>query len=301
MGTLWTITVFASGEDVAERALDASFEKLDGLNLVMSDYLPESEVRGISSTWSPASKSLAAVLQESLIIAEETSGAFDPTLGALTKLWRRALRKQEFPKKSLIGEALKKSGHQNLRLDGTCVRLDREGVLIDLGGIGKGYAMAELGRMLEDEFKISTFLIDGGGDVFTGDAPPGASGWNIEVRGNGSPFSVNVANAAVMTSGDLYKYAEIGGKRFSHLIDPKSGLALEGSASATIIMGNPARADALASALCVTRSRAEAEKYLRVLAPKSAVRVSKAGEAMWEQGLKRFKTATEAFQERAES
>ena len=304
MGTLWTITVYTSGEDVAERALDASFEELDALNLVMSDYQSDSEVREISTDWIPASKQLATVLSESLVVARGTSGAFDPTLGRLTKLWRRAFRKGEFPAESSINEALEMSGYQNLMIeggaDGARVRVGKAGVLIDLGGIGKGYAMTEVGNLLKDEFKITSFLIDGGGDVFAGKRPPGTNGWTIEVRGNGEPLSLEVANVAVMTSGDLYKYAEIGGKRLSHIIDPKSGKALEGSASATVVMEDPARADALASALCVAQSRGEAESFLDTLAPGSAIRVSKAGDTVWERDLERFKTALPDLQEQAQ-
>ena len=301
MGTLWTITVFASGEDLADRALDASFAELDTLNLVMSDYLPESEVRGITTEWEPVSEQLVEVLEESLEVARETSGAFDPALGTLTKLWRRAFRKAELPSESSISDALEMGGYRNLLIvkseGGGRVRVGKAGVSIDLGGIGKGYAMAELGFLLRDKFDISSFLIDGGGDVFVGDAPPDASGWQVEVRGNGTPFSVSVLNVAVMTSGDLHKYAELGGKRLSHIIDPRTGRALEGSASATVIMADPTRADALASALCVTRSRAEAELYLSVLAPGSAVRVVNAGGKDWEKNLEKFKTAVTDLQE----
>ncbi|MDB4673793.1 FAD:protein FMN transferase, partial [Verrucomicrobiales bacterium] len=284
------------------RALDASFEELDTLDLVMSDYLSESEVRGISVAWEPVSEPLVRVLRESLVVARGTSGAFDPTLGRLTKLWRRAFRKGEIPKESSINEALEMSGYENLLIeensDGVRVRLGKPGILIDLGGIGKGFAMAELGSLLNDEFNISSFLIDGGGDVFAGDMPPGKSGWKVEVRGNGAPLCLEVANVAVMTSGDLHNYAEMGGKRFSHVLDPKSGKALEGSASATVIMANPARADALASALCVVGSRAKIEDSLEALAPEAAFRVSKAGKRKWEKNLRRFKTAVPDPQDR---
>ncbi len=245
MGTVWRVVVYAD-EGMAEDAAEAVFARVEELNGVMSDYEPTSEVRGLGTGGTKVSRDLGMVLVEARRLAEESEGAFDVTVGALTKLWRRAIRKAELPEAGALSAALEASGYEGLEIEGDIVRLAKPGMRVDLGGIGKGYALDAAMKVVREEFGIERALIDAGGDVLVSGGE-----WTVRVVGNGEPFDLRVSATAVATSGDLYQGAEIAGKRYSHIIDPRDGMALNDGAAATVVAPRGTEADALASALCV--------------------------------------------------
>ena len=124
---------------------------------------------------------------------------------------------------------------------------------INLGAIAKGYALDEALAVLESR-GLHSALIDGGGDVLAGAPPPKASGWVVAVSPSGADgpvWAIELKRQAVATSGDASQFVVIEGERYSHIVDPRSGLALKGSRAATVIAPDGATADALASAVCV--------------------------------------------------
>jgi thiamine biosynthesis lipoprotein len=135
----------------------------------------------------------------------------------------------------------------------------KDGMQLDLGGIGQGYAADEAYQMLKDR-GLTRALVDISGDFRAGDPPPDRSGWRIEIEAL-KPKSANaehstartllISNAAVSTSGDAYNFVEIDGQRYSHIVDPKTGLGLATSCSVTIIARDAITADALDTAVCV--------------------------------------------------
>lgn len=270
MGVPWGITLYATSEEYANNASKNAFDRIREMDRMMSDYDPRSELSKLCETSSPGnpvvvSEELFLVLMTAQKLSKETDGAFDVTVGPIVKLWRRARRKKVFPDNDRLKDAMSKAGYQKIVLD-ECkksVELQTAGMRIDLGGIAKGYAADEAGRVLR-RLGVSQYIIDGGGDLLVGDPLPNKKHWVIAVEGpdvnlaNDSKASklketnrVLIANAAIATSGDTYKFFEIDGKRYSHLVNPKTGLGLTTRSQVTVIAPTDMEADALASALSV--------------------------------------------------
>lgn len=261
MGSLIHITVYAPDEESATRGIEAAFAKFAQYNETMSDYRAESELNKLSNaspTKSPlkVSAPLFQVLLQSHRWSEQTEGAFDPTIGPVVRLWRRARRRKEFPDADRLKAAQAAVGWKNLKLhrDLQSVELTHADMKLDLGGIAKGFAGDAALKALR-EAGLSMALINASGDIVAGDAPPGAKGWMIEVAPlteNGEPSKkLTIANRAVATSGDAFQFVELNGKRYSHIIDPRTGLPVTGRSSVTIVAATGADADAAASAVSV--------------------------------------------------
>jgi thiamine biosynthesis lipoprotein len=255
MGLPVRIRLYAPTDEAATTTATAAFARVAVLDRMMSDYRPDSELRRLGTTWSAVSPELFAVLARAADIARATGGAFDPTVGPLVALWREARQSRRMPDDTALGAAKRLVGWQLVHLDAPrhAVRLARPGMRLDLGGIAKGYilqqalaAMASLG--------VTRALIEAGGDIVVGDAPPGRDGWSIDVTGSEAEFVARAArltNAALATSGPSAQFVEIDGVRYSHVVDPRTGLGLTNQVTARVIAADGATADALATALTV--------------------------------------------------
>ena len=261
MGTYFTFTVYAADSEAADQAFRAAFATIRELDDCLSNYKSDSEVNRLSASSpheSPESvgQHLGYVLQQSEHYSQLSDGAFDVTIGPVTKLWRRARRTHRLPSEDQLHEALAAVGYRKLKLgsDGRSVQMLQPGMLLDLGGIAKGYALdVALGKFRTAG--IERVLLDGGGDLLVGAAPPGQSGWKIgigDVEGDPDRLaSLQLTHRAVATSGDLYQFVEIDGVRYSHLVDPRTGLGLTQRSSVTVIAPDATAADALASVVSV--------------------------------------------------
>ncbi len=173
------------------------------------------------------------------------------------KIWRKARKEKQLPPKKDIELALSKTGFKHIELDtfNAQMRFHTEGVRLDFGGIVKGYAAQEVVRVLNDEgFKYA--LVDAGGDLAMSEKPSDTEGWQIAVSLPNSenqllPRFLSLKNQAVATSGDMYNFLEINGKRYSHIVNPKTGLGLTHQRNVTIIAPDGALADWLATACSV--------------------------------------------------
>jgi FAD:protein FMN transferase len=259
MATRFTIVCYTDDKAVAEKAAEAAFAIADQVNAVASDYLPGSELSKLSSqpVGQPIflSPTLHDLLGRSRRLAESTHGAFDPTLASLTKLWRETRRLRRLPDPEKLKTAREAVGWQHFTLDPKTrsIILHREHMAFDLGGIAKGYAADRMLESLADA-GISRAMIVAGGDVRLGDAPPGRDGWSVGVQtfdANQSDEILVLANAAVSTSGDLYQSVEIDGVKYSHILDPSTGLGLTRRIAATVIADGATLSDPLATAACV--------------------------------------------------
>lgn len=262
MGTSFRIVLYAPDRRLAERAAQAAFARIEELDGIMSDYDAGSELSRLSrasdgpvpTEWIPISPDLAFVLERSQELADETGGAFDVTVGPYVRLWRRARRQGEVPSRERLEEARASVGHAALELDPErrAARLDAPHMRLDLGGIAKGYALDQ-GMIVLHEHGIDRALVDGGGDVLAGSAPPGRSGWRVQIVGLGGSGAreIELAKAAAATSGDLERYVEVDGVRYSHLIDPATGWGLTRRSLVTVVARSGIDADGWASALSV--------------------------------------------------
>lgn len=262
MGTEFVIVLYAADSLLAHRAAKAAFARIDTLNQHLSDYLSDSELSRLSATAGtgqdvPVSDDLWGVLQEAQHWAGQTGGAFDVTVGPLTRLWRWAMRRNQLPPPDRLHAALEQTGYPYLVLDeqAQTVRLARPGMRLDLGGIAKGYAVDEALAVLLD-FGLTRVLVDGGGDMRMADPPPRSSGWPIALPTVGTDGQRvmeehTLAHAAAATSGATYRYLEVDSVRYSHILDPRTGLGMTTDRIVTVRASTGIQADALASALSV--------------------------------------------------
>ncbi len=258
MGMPVRIRLYGPTDEAAKTAASAAFARVAVLDQMMSDYRPDSELSRLGTvggTWSIVSPDLFEVLERAVEVARATGGAFDPTVGPLVAIWRDARKSQRMPDESALASARRLVGWRHLRLDASrhAVRLAVPGMRLDLGGIAKGYILQQaLGSMAS--LGVTQALVEAGGDIVVGDAPPGRDGWRIDVDGADAPFAARAArltNAALATSGPTAQFVEIGGVRYSHVVDPRTGLGLTNDVTARVIARDGATADALATALTV--------------------------------------------------
>jgi len=258
MGTMMRIVLYSSTEGDAKQAADAAFARIAALDETLSDYRDNSELMRVSQAAGgppvPVSADLFRVLSAAQSLARSTAGAFDVTAGPLTILWRAARRQRILPDADELQRARSLVGDAKLELDAArqTVRLRDAGMQLDVGGIAKGFAADEAAAVLAAR-RFKRVLVAAGGDVVAGDPPPGRDGWVVAVVGLGpsAVSSVTLRNQAVSTSGDAEQHVEVNGVRYSHILDPRTGQALVGRSSVTVIARNGISSDSLATALSV--------------------------------------------------
>ena len=253
------LRVYAAEEAVAKEASRAAYERIEELNLIFSDYDADSEAMRLCRSERPVrvSPELFLLLKRSVSLSRDTDGAFDVTIGPLIKQWRRARRKKELPKPEQIAAAKALVGYQHVNLfepDRTAQML-QPGMHLDFGGVAKGYIAEEAYTVLEEK-GCPCSLVAVAGDVFAGDAPPDAPAWKIGVapleKPDGPPSRyLALKRQAVSTSGDAFQFVEIDGVRYSHIVDPRTGLGLTRRGSVTVIAPHGWQADALATTVCI--------------------------------------------------
>lgn len=258
MGTTVRIVLYAADARAAGGWAAAAFSRIAELDDRLSDYRETSGLMALCRTAGgppvDVSADLFAVLAAAQGLSARTGGAFDVTIGSVSHLWRRARAAGDVPDASALAAARRLVGYQKLHLsrDLRTVRLDEPGMILDLGGIAKGYAADEALEVLARR-GASRALVAVGGDVAAGDAPPGAGGWEVGVaplgpRGTRFP-PVTLQRAAISTSGDAEQYLDAGGRHYSHIVDPITGSAASERRGVTVIAPNGMTADALATAV----------------------------------------------------
>ncbi len=261
MGTLFRIKLYARDQATAERAFRAAFDRVAALDDTLSDYKPASELNRIckNAVGRPVkiSDDLMRVLTASQQLAAGTGGAFDITLGPVIHLWRQARRDGRVPDTAELVRASAYCGYRKLKINPAAhtVELDKPGMQLDVGGIAKGYAADEALAALT-KLGIRSALVAASGDLAFSNAPPGRAGWSIGIdsfdRAN-APFTriLQLNNAAVSTSGDTEQHLDASGKRYSHVIDPKTDVGLTKGITVTIVARHGIEADGLATAVSV--------------------------------------------------
>ncbi len=261
MGVEVKIVLYAPNPEAANRATNAAYARIAQLNQIMSDFDPTSELSRLSHTaatpdFVPISCDLFRVLAAADQLSRQSEGAFDITIGSLTKQWRRARRRKELPSPHKLGEGLKATGHQNVLLDKKrpAVKLLKPGMKLDLGGIAKGFA-ADEALLVLSKLGYKRALVNASGDMAIGDPPPGEKGWKVAVaalKPDGKPtHKLLLSNCGIANSGDAWQHVVIAGKRYSHILNPTTGLGLTRSSSVTVIAKDCMTADSFASAISV--------------------------------------------------
>ena len=267
MGTFAHIVAVAKDTGTAKRCVQAALEEIRKVDDLMSDYKSDSEISRVNREAGEravkVSESTYEVLQRSVEFSEMTGGAFDITVGPLVALFREAKENKVAPSEEQIAQARSKVGFEKLKLDSEnkTVQFSDKGMLLDLGGIAKGYAIDKAIEAAQRNGAIGA-MVDIGGDVRCFGLPPeGKDHWLIGLQdpksaiegigGGELQLVLKVTNAAVATSGDYQQFVFIEGKHYSHIIDRRTGTSAEGLSSVTIIADNATDADALATSLSV--------------------------------------------------
>lgn len=253
MGTTFRIVLYSRDAEVGRAAAMAAFDRIEELNGIMSDYKADSELMNLVHAAGGApmkiGDDLFNVLKISKDAAKASDGAFDISLGPVIRLWRRARRQRVLPEPEKLAEAMKLVGCDKLELDENAhtARLTVPGMVLDLGGIGKGYA-ADAAIGVLKRHNIDRGLVAAGGDITVSNRPPDAEGWAVGIAPLASPENapkivLMLENQSVSTSGDAEQFVEIGGVRYSHIVDPKTGLGLIGHKNVTVVGPNGTTAD----------------------------------------------------------
>ncbi len=300
MGTVFRLVLYAKEPATARRAATAAFTRIAELEEVFSDYRSTSELRqvlakanaGAEGQAMQVSESLFEVLSSAQRVTASSEGAFDVTVGAAVRLWRRSAALGRLPDEETMARSLRSVGLETLALDhaSQTVRFLAPDMHLDLGGVAKGFTLDEALEVLR-ESGVPRSLVDGGGDIAVGEAPPGRDAWIIRLEAPGLPpgSSIALARAAVATSADSGRTYLVNGRSYSHLVDPGSGQPLERAVTAVVVAQTGAAADAWASAWCVLFGRGTMDSpdsgdvQVLLAAPDQGIIAKSAGFPGWEE------------------
>lgn len=249
MGMIARVTLYARHEALAKEAARAAFSAIADVDQALSHFKRHSEALRLTS--SPGTQLVSPVLRDNLALADEmhriSDGRFDASVGPLTHLWREARKTGVLPDENALAAASKSVGWSGaLAVEGNRVSVNREGMVLDFGGSGKGYTVDKAATILAD-YGISAAMIELGGDIRLTGPPPGSKGWTVAVQASGNSQVLTLADCAVSTSGPEFQSRSWVGDRFSHVIDMASGEALTRHRRLSAIGANGRECDAAAT------------------------------------------------------
>ncbi len=280
MGTFAAVTVSPHDETALKAASGTVEETMAGLEAKLSIFRPESEISAVNrqSGKAPVEVSPATLnlLQLARHYSELSGGAFDPTVGPLMEIWGfrpRQEKLQKPPDGEAIAGALRRSGWRRLVLSDGAAFLNIEGGVLDLGGIAKGYAVDVSCHRLMG-MGVANALVDLGGNMRCLGSKENGEPWTIAIR---NPFKPDESlgvitisgGEAVSTSGNYERFVTIGGRRYAHILDPRTGSPVQGMASVTVVSHSAAEADALSTALFVLGREAGADMLGKTSSPEA--------------------------------
>lgn len=262
MGSEFRIACYAPSAKLAAGAVTAAFDEVRRIDRFLSNYKPDSELSRINrqAAHGPVhvSVEMTDLLARCLRYSTASEGAFDITVGALVKAWGFYGANGSKPLPWTLWWARRNSGYRYLELDvgENTVRFRRSGLALDPGGIGKGYAVDRAVEVLR-EYGIGAALVSSGNSSIyaLGEPPDTSGGWDLDVRtpnAEGEPaVAVSLKDEALSTSGSYEKYFEEDGKRYSHILDPRTGLPAAGLAAVSVVTARAIDSEAWSTALFV--------------------------------------------------
>jgi len=261
MGTQFTIVVYGAGEPQLEAAVEAAFQEIHRLDREWSNYIAESDVsyvnRHAAEEPVKVDPELFRMLETCLRFSRETDGAFDITVGPLLKTWGFFRGTGRLPQREQVAAALARVGWQKVRLDARerTVSFAARGMELDLGGIGKGYAVDRAASVLREAEIASALILSGTSSILAIGSPPGQAGWSVNIRdpqdASKRAAQILLKDAALSTSGSYEKFFQAEGKTYSHIFDPRTGYPVQGVLSTTVIGSSGTDTDALSTGFFV--------------------------------------------------
>jgi len=271
-----TYTIEAYGPDAVAlpAILEAGLDEVDRIDRLMSHYKPDSPLSGLNRE--AATRPVAVdpelfdFLAECLRQSRESQGAFDITVGPLMKAWGFFRGEGRLPDQRELEEARDRIGYQHLVLDETArtVRFERPGMELDLGGIAKGYAVDRVVSLLKSRGVNAALVSAGGSTLYALGAPPGRPGWDVELQdpldARKTGMRLLLKDRALSVSGSSEKWFEVGGKRYTHVMDPRTGRPVEGVLSVAVLTESGTLGDALDNAFFVAGVARTRERLSRL-------------------------------------
>ncbi len=300
MDTVVEIKVYHKNKGKAQKAIDSSMEEMRRVEQKMSCFLPGSEVSRINREpllegkkgsplaegWMPVSDELFSLLEESVLLSKLTKGSFDITVFPLWKIWKFRGENPEVPDKGKIEKVLKFVNYESMMLKNGKISFARKGMGIDLGGIAKGYAVDAAVNVLKKK-NIDSAMVNAGGDIYVLGRKQGKP-WRIGIRHprrEGEILGIiEVEDMAIVTSGDYERFFFSGGKRYHHIINPKTGYPADECQSVTIVAKEATFADGLATGIFVLGPK-EGMALIENLEGVEGVIINKEGDVSASSGL----------------
>lgn len=266
MGTVFRICLYDDDHTHALACFESAFDEIERLEETLSKFRSSSEVSRINRLAGQREVTtdgeVFGLLEKALSYSRMTDGAFDITVGPLMRAWGFVRGEGRLPTEEELLTAREKTGYEKIRLDvsSRTVSFEIPEMEIDLGAIGKGYAVDRVTEILS-EAGIETALIDAGSStIFALGAPPASAGWKVRVPNpmdRAKPIStLTLRDQSISTSGDYERFFEINGKKQCHIIDPRSGHPVQGIVQASLVAPNATMSDALSSAIFVMGAEA---------------------------------------------
>ena len=260
MDTFCEISCYGDNKDTTVSAIDAAFKEMERIEGVFSKFNENSDVSKINALAGfervAASEEVFKLTERSVYYSSISSGAFDITVAPLMEVWGFVRRHKSIPDKETIENALEGVGYKNIELDPKklSVKFLNKKTKIDFGGIAKGYAV-DRARDILAAHGIKNGLVNLGGNIFALGRAPGKKKWKIGIedpRNKGKLLhSFELTDMAISTSGNYERFFEIGGRRYSHIINPITGEPCQGIISVTVVADSAEQADALSTAIFV--------------------------------------------------
>jgi thiamine biosynthesis lipoprotein len=245
MGTTYTVIAYGDDQQRLEQAVEASFDEVQRLDQMLSNYRPYSEWSEVNRYAAirpvKVSPELYNLLSACMNYSRQSEGTFDITVGPLMKVWGFYKDSGRLPSKKEIVDVLPKLGYKQIILDpeNRTVRLRNPGVELDPGGIGKGYAVDHIVAILKKDGITSALVSAGGSSIYALGTPPSDRGWKVKIRDpkewTKTVADVYLKNESMSTSGGYEKFFVAGGKTYSHIMDPRTGYPASGVLSVSVI------------------------------------------------------------------
>lgn len=264
MGSRFDVTIAAADSLTAERHINQVIDEIVRIEQLISDWKPDSQISEINRNAGirpvKVSREVFDLTKRAVFFSEITDGAFDISSAAMERIWKFDGSMERLPSQEQLLKAIEKVGYQHIILNekDTTVYLEKAGMKIGFGATGKGYA-ADRGRAVMQQLGVQAGIVNASGDLAAWGTQPDGSPWKIGIT---HPFKrgtyagiIALTNGAVTTSGDYEKFILIEGKRYAHIINPKTGMPATGLTSATVVGPSAEMANGFSTSLMVLGSK----------------------------------------------
>jgi thiamine biosynthesis lipoprotein len=261
MGNRFELSVVSDNETWAQACIDAGIAEISRIEKLLTTFSDDSQTNEINRNAGiqpvKVDEEVFNLIERSLRISELTQGAFDISYGSIDKsLWNFDVNMKQLPDAETARKSVRLINYRNIILDreNSTVFLKEEGMRIGFGGIGKGYA-ADRAKLIMKQSGAESGVVNASGDLIAWGLQPNGSKWTVGIANpdlSNEVFSyMAISELAVATSGNYEKFVIIGGKKYSHTINPRTGLPVTGIKSVTIITANAELADAMATPVTI--------------------------------------------------